>query len=215
MLEDSYRHKGLRKKLIEELAEKGITDKAVLEAMNKIPRHAFLDPAFTEQAYQDIAFRIGAGQTISQPYTVAFQTQELRVKKGDRILEIGTGSGYQASVLLAMGAKLVSIERQRELFLKAKIIIDELGYNAKLIYGDGFKGNEMYAPYDKVIVTCGAPFVPEKLVEQLKPGGRMIIPVGEGDVQQMILITKDAEGNVKEELKGDFRFVPMLKDKAK
>lgn len=215
MIQDTYRHKGLRKNLIELLREKGIQDEKVLEALDKVPRHAFLDPAFTEQAYEDIAFRIGAGQTISQPYTVAFQTQELQVKKGDKILEIGTGSGYQASVLLAMGAKLVSIERQRELFLKSKVIINDLGYNAKLNYGDGFKGNEMYAPYDKIIVTCGAPYVPEALVKQLKNGGRMIIPVGEGDVQEMILITKDLEGNVKEELKGDFRFVPMLKDKAK
>ncbi|MCB0477887.1 MAG: protein-L-isoaspartate(D-aspartate) O-methyltransferase [Crocinitomicaceae bacterium] len=212
---DSYRHKGLRNQLVELLREKGIHDEAVLEAINKIPRHAFLDPAFTEQAYQDIAFQIGAGQTISQPYTVAFQTQELQVKKGDKILEIGTGSGYQASVLLAMGAKLVSIERQRELFLKAKVIIDQLGYNPKLSYGDGFKGNEMYAPYDKIIVTCGAPFVPDTLLDQLKPGGRLIIPVGEGEVQKMILITKDLEGNVHREEKGDFRFVPMLKDKAK
>ena len=215
MLADSYRHKGLRNQLVELLREKGIHDEAVLEAINKIPRHAFLDPAFTEQAYQDIAFQIGAGQTISQPYTVAFQTQELQVKKGDKILEIGTGSGYQASVLLAMGAKLVSIERQRELFLKAKVIIDQLGYNPKLSYGDGFKGNEMYAPYDKIIVTCGAPFVPDTLLDQLKPGGRLIIPVGEGEVQKMILITKDLEGNVHREEKGDFRFVPMLKDKAK
>ena len=215
MIQDTYRHKGLRKNLIELLREKGIQDEKVLEALDKVPRHAFLDPAFMEQAYEDIAFRIGAGQTISQPYTVAFQTQELQVKKGDKILEIGTGSGYQASVLLAMGAKLVSIERQRELFLKSKVIINDLGYNAKLNYGDGFRGNEMYAPYDKIIVTCGAPYVPEALVKQLKNGGRMIIPVGEGDVQEMILITKDLEGNVKEELKGDFRFVPMLKDKAK
>ena len=215
MLADSYRHKGLRNQLVELLREKDIHDEAVLEAINKIPRHAFLDPAFTEQAYQDIAFQIGAGQTISQPYTVAFQTQELQVKKGDKILEIGTGSGYQASVLLAMGAKLVSIERQRELFLKAKVIIDQLGYNPKLSYGDGFKGNEMYAPYDKIIVTCGAPFVPDTLLDQLKPGGRLIIPVGEGEVQKMILITKDLEGNVHREEKGDFRFVPMLKDKAK
>lgn len=200
---------------MELLRTKGIHDEKVLEAMNNIPRHLFLDQAFTEQAYEDIAFQIGAGQTISQPYTVAFQTQELQVKKGDKILEIGTGSGYQASVLCEMGAKLTSIERQKELFLKAKIILNELGYTAKLTYGDGFKGNEMYAPYDKIIVTCGAPFVPDTLLDQLKPGGRVIIPVGEGGVQKMILILKDENGNITREEKGDFRFVPMLKDKAK
>ena len=212
---DSYRHKGMRKKLVESLRGKGIHDEKVLEAIESVPRHFFLDRAFTEQAYEDIAFRIGAGQTISQPYTVAFQTQELKVKKGDKILEIGTGSGYQASILCAMGAKLVSIERQKELYLNAKVILQELGFNPKLIYGDGFKGNETYAPYDKIIVTCGAPYIPDDLLKQLKPGGRVIIPVGEGEVQKMILILKDKDGNLKKEEKGNFRFVPMLKNKAK
>lgn len=215
MQADTYRHKGMRKKLVEQLRGKGITDESVLKAIEEVPRHYFLDKAFTEHAYEDIAFRIGAGQTISQPYTVAFQTQELQIKKGDKVLEIGTGSGYQASVLCALGVKLVSIERQRELFLKAKVIISELGYTPKLFYGDGFKGKEAYAPYDKIIVTCGAPYIPDSLLEQLKPGGRVIIPVGEGKVQEMILILKDLDGNITKEVKGDFKFVPMLKDKAK
>ena len=209
---DSYRHKGLRKKLVDELANKGIEDQGILDAFMKIPRHFFLDNAFTEQAYSDMAFQIGAGQTISQPYTVAFQTQLLQVDKRDVILEIGTGSGFQTSVLCELGAKVYSIERQRELFLKAKPLIQSLGYKPKLKYGDGFEGWEAFAPFDKILITCGAPHIPEKLVEQLKPGGRMVIPLGAGEVQEMILITKDIQGETSMRSYGKFSFVPMLKD---
>lgn len=209
---DSFRHKGLRKQLIQEVKNKGITDDAVLEAMDKLPRHYFMDSSFVEFAYQDKAFPIGAGQTISQPYTVAFQTQLMNVKKGDKILEIGTGSGYQASILHLMGAKVFSIERQKELYVKTKAFLEQLNYRMKLFFGDGYKGLPTYAPFDKIIVTCGAPFVPEALVEQLKPGGFMIIPVGD-DVQTMIRVVKNLDGTVINEEHGAFRFVPMLEDK--
>ncbi len=209
---DSFRHKGLRKKLIQEVKEKGITDVAVLEAMDKLPRHYFLDSSFVEFAYQDKAFPIGAGQTISQPYTVAFQTQLMKVKKGDKILEIGTGSGYQAAILHLIGAKVFSIERQRELFVKTKSFLEELNYRIKVFFGDGYKGLPAFAPFDKIIVTCGAPFIPEMLVEQLKPGGIMIIPVGD-DVQTMISIEKNIDGSIVQKNHGAFRFVPMLEDK--
>ncbi|MBD3639132.1 MAG: protein-L-isoaspartate(D-aspartate) O-methyltransferase [Crocinitomicaceae bacterium] len=212
---DNFRHKGMRKRLVEQLAEKGISDQRVLEAIMNVPRHFFLDNAFAKQAYSDTAFQIGAGQTISQPYTVAFQTQLLEVEKGDKILEIGTGSGYQASILCEMGAKLYSIERQRELFLKAKNLINELGYSPKLKYGDGFEGWEAFAPFDKMIITCGAPYIPEKLVEQLNNGGKMVVPLGAGPVQEMILLTKSKNGEVSQRSYGKFRFVPMLKDTEK
>src|SRR5690606_29224845 len=164
---DSYRHKGMRRQLIEELKEKGITDSAVLEAFDKVPRHFFLDSSFTNQAYSNMAFQIGAEQTISHPYTVAFQTELLELERGHRILEIGTGSGFQTAILCALGARVVSIERQRELFVSAKKKIGELGYSPHLFYGDGYKGKETYAPYDGILVTCGAPFVPEALKMQL------------------------------------------------
>jgi protein-L-isoaspartate(D-aspartate) O-methyltransferase len=209
---DSFRHKGLRKQLIQEVKNKGITDDAVLEAMDKLPRHYFMDSSFVEFAYQDKAFPIGAGQTISQPYTVAFQTQLMNVKKGDKILEIGTGSGYQAAILHLMGAKVFSIERQKELYVKTKAFLEQLNYRMKLFFGDGYKGLPTYAPFDKIIVTCGAPFVPEALVEQLKPGGFLIIPVGD-DVQTMIRVVKNLDGTVINEEHGAFRFVPMLEDK--
>lgn len=212
---DNFRHKGLRKQLVNQLASKGIEDKKVLDAFMEVPRHYFLDAVFTEQAYTDIAFQIGAGQTISQPYTVAFQTQLLQVEKGDKILEIGTGSGFQTAILCEIGAKVYSIERQRELYLKTKPLIEKLRYTPKLRYGDGFEGWEAFAPFDKILITCGAPFIPETLLAQLKPGGRMVVPLGEGKIQEMLLITKDDAGVITQRSFGKFSFVPMLKNTAK
>ena len=212
---DNYRHKGLRKKLVEELADKGIKDESVLQAILEIPRHYFLDAVFTEQAYTNMAFQIGAGQTISHPYTVAFQTELLKLKKGDKVLEIGTGSGFQTAVLCEIGAKVFSIERQKELFLKTKELIPKLKYSPKLKYGDGYKGWPTFAPFDKIIITCGAPFIPEDLVDQLKNGGRMVIPLGEGKVQEMVLLVKNENGELSQKSYGKFSFVPMLKETAK
>jgi protein-L-isoaspartate(D-aspartate) O-methyltransferase len=209
---DDFKHKGLRKKLVEELASKGITNKLVLEAIGKIPRHWFLDDAFLKFAYEDKAFPIGAGQTISQPYTVAFQTELLQIKKGDKILEIGTGSGYQTCVLLELGAKVYTIERQKELFDKAKSFLPKIGYNPRFFYGDGYKGLPAFAPFDKIIVTAGAPYLPEDLVTQLKPGGIIVIPLGENE-QIMTTFTKQADGKLVKKEHGMFRFVPLLKDK--
>lgn len=214
-MNDTYRHKGMRRQLIEELKGKGITNQAVLEAFDKVPRHFFLDSSFVHQAYTDIAFRIGAGQTISQPYTVAFQTSLLELKQGDKVLEIGTGSGFQTAILCALGTKVVSIERQKELFIKAKVIINELGYTPKLYYGDGYKGKEVYAPYDAILVTCGAPSIPDALKNQLKVGGRLVIPVGEDKIQTMYRITRMGDDQWKSETFGKFSFVPMLDDTAK
>ncbi len=212
--EDTYRHKGLRKKLIDILKEKGITDNTVLEAINNIPRHFFLDSAFDEIAYEDRAFPISDGQTISQPYTVAYQTQLLQIKPQDKILEIGTGSIYQASVLAEMGAKVFTIERQKNLFEKTKNFIFKTKYNnLKFFYGDGFEGLPTYAPFDKVIITAAAPFIPPKLIEQLKPGGKMVIPVDEGAHQRMLRLTKNADGSFSEESFENFSFVPMLTGK--
>lgn len=211
---DSYRHKGMRKQLVDSIRLKGIADEAVLQALNAIPRHIFMDSSFLEFAYEDKPFPIGSGQTISQPYTVAFQTALLEVKKDDKILEVGTGSGYQASILMNMGARVYTIERQRALYMKAKQLLSELGYRPKLItYGDGYKGLPTYAPFDKIIVTAGAPFVPEALIDQLKPGGYLVIPVGE-DIQVMKRIIKTMEGGIVEEDHGTFRFVPMLYNKS-
>lgn len=211
--EDSLRHQGMRKKLVESIREKGIDDEAVLSAMATVPRHLFLDEAFLVQAYTDQAFRIGAGQTISQPYTVAYQSSLLHVSKGDKVLEIGTGSGYQTCILLELGAKVFTIERQKELHDEAKKLLPELGYTPKFFYGDGFKGLPAYGPFDRIIVTCGAPYVPEELLKQLKIGGIIVIPVGEGEIQVMTTILKIAEDKFeKHELK-NFRFVPMLENK--
>ena len=212
--EDTYRHKGLRKKLIDILKEKGITDNAVLDAINNIPRHFFLDSAFDEIAYEDRAFPISDGQTISQPYTVAYQTQLLQVKPNEKILEIGTGSIYQASVLAEMGTKVFTIERQKNLFEKTKQFIFKSKYpNLKFFYGDGFEGLPTYAPFDKVIITAAAPFIPPKLIEQLKAGGKMIIPVDEGQHQRMLRLTKNDDGSYSEEAFENFSFVPMLSGK--
>lgn len=210
--EDSYRHKGLRKKLLDILREKGINDEAVLTAMNNIPRHFFMDSALDNIAYEDRAFPISAGQTISQPYTVAYQTQLLQLKPHDKVLEIGTGSVYQATVLAELGVKVFTIERQKHLFEKTKNYIFKTKYpNLKFFYGDGFEGLPTYAPFDKVIITAAAPFVPPKLMQQLKTGGYMIIPVDEGSQQRMLRLTKKADGTWSEEIFENFSFVPMLK----
>lgn len=211
---DDYKHQGMRRQLVTLLKEKGITNTEVLDAIGKIPRHTFMDSQFDHFAYKDMAFKIGAGQTISQPYTVAVQSSLLEISRGMKVLEIGTGSGYQAAVLMEMGVKLFSIERQRLLHDTSKKLLEKLGYKPKLFFGDGFAGQPAFAPFDRIIVTCGAPGIPEKLVEQLKPGGRMVIPVGEGETQIMKLVLKDADGNVTVEDHGMFKFVPMLKDKA-
>lgn len=211
---DTYKHQGLRRQLVTLLKEKGITDPTILEAIGKVPRHYFMDGQFDHFAYKDMAFKIGAGQTISQPYTVAIQTSLLQVNKGMKVLEIGTGSGYQASILMEMGVKLFSIERQRSLFESSKKILEKMGYKPKLFFGDGFVGLPSFAPFDRIIVTCGAPGIPQKLVEQLKPEGRMVIPVGEGDTQVMKLVIKNEDGSYIEENHGLFKFVPMLKNKA-
>jgi len=217
MLEDTYRHKGLRKKLVNTIRQKGIKDEGVLEAINQIPRHQFLDSSFLNFAYQDQAFPIGSGQTISQPYTVAFQTELLQIKKGDKVLEVGTGSGYQACVLAKMGAKVFTIERQKKLYDKTKALLLKLKYNSiKTFYGDGYKGLPTFGPFDKMIVTAGAPFIPDDLLKQLKPNGIMVIPVDlDQDIQEMIRITITADGTMEKESFGTFRFVPMLSNKAK
>jgi protein-L-isoaspartate(D-aspartate) O-methyltransferase len=196
--------------LVHGIREKGITDENVLRAIDKIPRHFFMDSSFLEFAYQDKAFPIGDGQTISQPYTVAFQSQMLQIKKGMKILEIGTGSGYQACVLLEMGAKVFTVERIKTLFQKTKIFLPSIGYNPRMFCGDGYKGLPAFAPFDRIIVTAGAPFIPGPLVEQLKPGGILIIPVGEGEVQIMTVVEKKEDGSVLTTQAGTFRFVPLV-----
>lgn len=211
---DTFKHKGLRKQLVEEVRSKGINDERVLAALNAVPRHLFLDNAFLEYAYADQAFPIGEGQTISQPFTVAFQTELLDLKKGEKVLEIGTGSGYQTAVLCEMGAKVFTIERQKALYTKTKAMLAQMGYKAKTFFGDGYKGIPAFAPYDKALVTCGAPYVPDELVNQLKPGGRLVIPVGEGGVQKMMVINKGLNSEISQKNYGEFRFVPMLKDRA-
>ena len=212
--EDTYRHKGLRKKLIETIREKGITDENVLDAMMNIPRHYFLDTALDHIAYQDRAFPIQEGQTISQPYTVAYQTQLLEIKPYNKILEIGTGSAYQAAVLAELGALVFTIERQKGLFEKNKNFIFKSKYpGIKFFYGDGFEGLPTYAPFDKILITAAAPFIPPKLLEQLKTGGRMVLPLDEDGLQKMMRITKNNDGSYDEETFSNFSFVPMLKGK--
>lgn len=211
---DNFRHKGLRQQLVEQLAEKGIRDAKVLEAIASIPRHQFMDKAFFDFAYQDKAFPIGAGQTISQPYTVAFQSELLQLKPHEKVLEVGTGSGYQAAVLVALKAQLYTIERQKELYDKVKDFLPKIGYPALFIYGDGYKGLSSFAPFDKIIVTCGAPFIPEDLLAQLKVGGRLVIPVGSGAIQQMTLVVRKSKNDFEKTIYGDFSFVPMLPQKS-
>jgi protein-L-isoaspartate(D-aspartate) O-methyltransferase len=209
-IEDTYRHKGLRRKLVDAVRSKGITDEKVLEAIGNIPRHFFLDSAFDEKAYEDRAFPIGEGQTISQPYTVAYQSQLLEVKNFDKVLEIGTGSAYQATVLAVMGAQVYTIERQKKLFEGNKNFAFLKRYpSIKFFYGDGYEGLPTYAPFDKVLITAAAPEIPQKLIQQLKAGGMMVIPLGSGNVQQMMRITKLENDAMKEEVFDNFSFVPM------
>ena len=209
---DTYRHKGLRRQLTLILKAKGIVNEEVLKAIEKVPRHLFLDNAFIERAYEDIAFPIGAGQTISRPHTVAFQTELLELKRGEKVLEIGTGCGYQTSVLLEMGAKVYTIERQKELYDKTIKFLPTIGYSAKFIYGDGYKGLPSFAPFDKIIITAGAPMIPNDLLAQLKVGGRMLIPLGDKESIMTLLEKKTAKHIEKTEF-GKFKFVPLLERK--
>ena len=212
--EDSYLHKGLRKQLVDTIRQKGITDARVLEAILQIPRHFFMDSALMKIAYEDRAFPIGEGQTISQPYTVAYQSQLLELKPFEKVLEIGTGSAYQACVLAEMGAQVYTIERQKKLFDSNKQFTYLKKYHGlKFFYGDGFEGLPTYGPFDKVIVTAAAPFIPPRLIEQLKPGGRMVIPVGEGQVQRMLRLTRHTDGTATQEIFDNFSFVPMIEGK--
>ena len=208
---DSFEAKGLRKKLVEGLRQKGITDEEVLRAIGAVPRHVFMDPAFLSHAYVDKAFPISSGQTISQPYTVAVQSALLKVKKRDKVLEVGTGSGYQAAVLAEMGVKVYTIERYRELFLKSQRIVGSLGYNIHFFYGDGYEGKPQYGPFDAILITAAAPSIPDALLQQLKTGGRLVVPVGDGDVQVMTVIIRTGNDTFEHSTHGNFVFVPMLK----
>jgi protein-L-isoaspartate(D-aspartate) O-methyltransferase len=209
-MEDSYRHKGLRRKLVETVRIKGIKDENVLKAIGVVPRHHFMDSSFIKFSYQDQAFPIGSGQTISQPYTVAFQTELLEVSPNDKVLEIGTGSGYQTAILLELGAKVYTIERQKKLFMKAQDNLTKLGYKPHFFFGDGMEGKPTYGPYDKILVTAAASEIPEKLLQQLKIGGIMVIPVGDRFSQSMVRIIKESETNYKKTNHGSFVFVPLL-----
>lgn len=214
--EDTYRHKGMRKKLIDGIREKGVTDENVLEAMMNVPRHFFLDNALDHKAYEDKAFPIAAGQTISQPYTVAYQTALLKVRPYEKILEIGTGSAYQATILAEMNANVYTIERQRKLFeLNRDYVFKNKYPNIRFFFGDGFEGLPTYAPFDKILITAAAPEIPPRLLAQLKIGGQMVIPLNAGDdLQQMMRITKNEDG-ISEETFHNFSFVPMLKGKSR
>lgn len=224
---DTYKHKGLRKQLLKEIRAKGFEDERVLEAISKVPRHLFMDEAFLQFAYEDKPFPIGSGQTISQPYTVAFQTSLLDIKKGEKVLEIGTGSGYQTAVLLELGAKVFTIERQKTLYDRTRVLLPKLGYYPKFFYGDGYLGLPAFAPFDKILVTAGAPEIPQALKEQLKPGklpsdspdgavsrqGILVIPVGKLGLQTMTTVLKTHDEQYKIQEHGDFRFVPLLGNK--
>jgi protein-L-isoaspartate(D-aspartate) O-methyltransferase len=214
-MQDTYRHQGLRKKLIDQLRKMGIKNESILDAFFAIPRHFFLDLAFLEKAYTNMAFQIGAGQTISHPYTVAYQTELLSINKGEKVLEIGTGSGFQTCILCQLGARVFTIERQKELFVKSKEIIKHFGFHPKQFFGDGYKGLDAYQPYDKILVTCGAPEIPKALISQMKVGGIMVVPVGTGEDQEMKRITKLSQDELKIENLGVFRFVPMLEKTVK
>jgi protein-L-isoaspartate(D-aspartate) O-methyltransferase len=210
---DTHRHRGLRQQLVKELKTKGIRDERILDAFMQIPRHFFLEKTFAEWAYKDVAFPIDADQTISQPFTVAMQTSLLNIKKGDKVLEIGTGSGFQASVLYHIGAKVYTIERQKKLFEKTEKFLHDLGFgNVRTLFGDGYEGAPRFAPFDKIIITAGAVEIPKKLIDQLKPNGLMVIPLGdESGVQKMLRITKNEDGSLTRENFGNYRFVPFLK----
>lgn len=213
MRKDTLKHQGMRQQLAQLVASKGITDEKVLDAIRKIPRHLFMDSSFEDHAYQDKAFPIAADQTISQPYTVAFQTELLQVERGAKVLEIGTGSGYQAAVLCELGARVYSVERQQELFKKTKRFLEKIGYRPRyLSFGDGYKGLPQFAPFDRILVTAGAPFVPQALLGQLKVGGRLVIPVGK-DSQIMTLFERTSEREFHKTEYGEFRFVPLLEDR--
>jgi len=211
---DNYREQGARKQLVEELRKKGIEDENVLKAIGKVPRHYFFDETFWNQAYKDIAFPIGEGQTISQPYTVAYQTQLLHIQKGDKVLEIGTGSGYQACILIELGAKVFTIERQEKLYEHTKQVLLLMGYRPRFFLGDGSKGIARHAPFDKIIVTAGAPTVPDELLKQLKVGGIIVIPVGDQSTQKMVTILKVGENDYEKTTLDTFRFVLLVGDKA-
>lgn len=215
MMKDEYRHKGLRRKMLEELRVIGIVNEEVLDAINRVPRHFFLSSAFEQFAYQNKAFRIGAGQTISKPHTVARQTELLDLQSGQKVLEIGTGSGFQCAVLCAMGYKVYSIERQRLLFDKAGPLLASMGFKPQLFYGDGYKGKAAFAPFDGIIVTCGATEVPEALLNQLAIGGKLVIPVGDGEMQWMYTFERTGEKEFNRQKHGEFAFVPMLAERAK
>ena len=215
LIPDSYRLKGLRNRLVDELRAKGIMSEPVLDAIRAVPRHQFFqDLAFMEKAYEDIAFQIGAGQTISHPSTVAFQTQLLELKSGEKVLEIGTGSGYQTAVLAQFGVKIFSIERQHALYIRTKKQLELMNISARLFFGDGYLGQPAFAPFDKILVTAGAPFIPQALTEQLKPGGRLVIPVGVDGKQVMHVIDKQLDGTLQDAEHGEFRFVPLLESKS-
>lgn len=208
--EDSYRHRGLRKTLVKTVKEKGIRDPAVLNAIGKVPRHNFFDPAFVEHAYEDKAFPIGEGQTISQPYTVAFQTELLNLKPGSKVLEVGTGSGYQACILLELGCTVYTIEYNKKLYERTRKFLPKMGYRPQFFQGDGTLGLPQFAPFDGIIVTAGAPFIPKNLIEQLKIGGRLVIPVGDRSAQTMICLHKESETKLSKEEHHNFSFVPLL-----
>lgn len=213
-MKDSFEARGKRMKLVDELRNKGISDEEVLRAINAVPRHYFMDPAFLVHAYTDKAFPISSGQTISQPYTVAVQTSLLRVKRRDKILEIGTGSGYQAAILAEMGVKVYTIERYRDLHLKAQEILGQLGYNIDFFYGDGYEGKPQYGPFDGIVITAAAPEVPQNLLQQLKTGGRLVVPVGNTNSQVMTVVERTGPDNFEYTEHGNFVFVPMLKGTA-
>lgn len=208
---DSLRHQGMRKRLVEAIRIKGVRDERVLNAIQKVPRHLFMDSSFIQFAYKDQAFPIGAGQTISQPFTVAFQSQLLDVQPSDKVLEVGTGSGYQAAVLVEMGAQVYTIERQRELYMKVQQLLPDLGYHPKFFFGDGYKGLPTYGPFDKIIITAGAPVIPEDLLTQLRVGGVLVAPIGPTEKQVMYRVTRISEEEYEKEKHGTFVFVPMLK----
>jgi protein-L-isoaspartate(D-aspartate) O-methyltransferase len=211
---DNYREQGSRKRLVEVLRKKGIEDEQVLKAIGKVPRHFFFDETFWNQAYKDIAFPIGAGQTISQPYTVAYQTELLHIRKGDKVLEIGTGCGYQTCILMELGAKVVTIERQEKLYERTIQVLPYMGYKPQFFLGDGSIGKADHAPYDKIIVTAGAPTVPEILLKQLAIGGILVIPVGDEQSQKMVTVLKTAEHDYERHVLDTFRFVPLVGDRA-